>query len=467
MDAKGLGRIWASNPASPNVDPGIDKYNKGWVAEIPIFQMLNFINNRYDTNILSLAERGMFQWGNDITYENGALAWDEIDDYIYVSKVVAPDKSKAPSTNSAQWERSSIQITRAQYDAELAKWNAHIANTSNPHQLTCAILNTYTRQEIDAKIAVPTSTINSHISNYNNPHQVTAAQVGAVPITGGTYTGLVNHQNAATGLGTSNLNAKFNSDTVGTFLMKGTAKIGLDATSTAVFIDDGGVSSPLLSEADYIGIREVEEASFVPPVPDLLVLLRTSTAVFAGVGTSTFTGPAGRGYIAKNGAATTAGQNEPRYSVKGLQVSNALSEALSIPNAGNLNGFDTYTVVLDCVPTKSKVGWLAKLNSGGTIFQGFYQNTNGLYYDYSEGGIQKYMLLLANNLISGEPAKLAITYDGTTLIGYVQGNEVARVVAAVNNIDGTNITFGENPDAYYNSLRTWATALTSRQISGT
>lgn len=467
MDAKGLGRIWASTPASPNVDPGIDKYNKGWVAEIPIFQMLNFINNRYDTNILSLAERGMFQWGSDITYKNGSLAWDELDSYIYVSKVDAPDKSKAPSTNSAQWERSSIQITRAQYDSELAKWNAHIANVSNPHQLTCAILNTYTRQEIDDKIAVPTSTINNHISNYNNPHQVTAEQVGAVPITGGTYTGLVNHQNAATGLGAANLNAKFNSDTAGTFLMKGAAKLGLDNTSTAVFVDDTGTSSPLLSEADYIGIREVEEASFISPVPDLLVMLRTSTAMFAGVGTSTFTGPAGRGYIAKNGSGATAGLNEPRYSVKGLQVSAALGEVYNIPNAGNLNGFDTYTIVLDCVITKDKTGWLAQLNSGSAVGQGFYQNTTGVYYMYSEGGVQKNILLSTNANIPTTPVKLAVTYDGTTLIGYTQGFEVARVAAAINNIDGVNITFGNNPDAYYNSIRTWAKDLTPRQVSGT
>lgn len=467
MDAKGLGRIWADSPASPNVDPGIDKYNRGWVAEIPVFQMLNFINNRYDTNILSLAERGMFQWGSDVAYVSGGLAWDELDSYIYVCKVNNPSNTLAPSNNPSQWERSSIQITRAQYDAELAKWNAHISNVSNPHQLTAAILDTYTRAQIDAKIQTPTNAINAHISDRNNPHAVTAIQVGAVPVAGGTYTGLVNHQNVATGLGATALNAKFNSDAAGTFLMKGTAKIGLDSNSKAVFVDTAGNSSNLLSEDDYVAIREVEEPSFVPPVADLIALLRSNAKVVYGIGTPSFTAPAGRGFIAKNGAAATTGANELRYSVQGLQLSTALGENYSIPSAGNIAGFNTYTVVLGCVVTRGKTGWLVTLSGADPIAIGFRQTVNGLFYSYSEGGVRKDMKLLDDVNIPTVPLKLCITYDGTTLIGYVQGIETVRVVAALNNIGGSSITFGNSPDAFYNSLATWARPLNSRQVSGT
>jgi len=152
MDTKVLGRVWASTPETPNIDPGVSKYQLGWVAEIPVYQMLNFMDNRHDTNTLSLAERGVFQWGSDINYKQNAIAWDETDGYIYVSKVASPSTSTRPGLNTSQWEKSAIQITRKQYDDEVAAWNAHIANVANPHQLTCAILNTYTRPEIDVSI---------------------------------------------------------------------------------------------------------------------------------------------------------------------------------------------------------------------------------------------------------------------------------------------------------------------------
>ena len=84
----------------------------------------------------------------------GALAWDEINKQIYVSQVLNPSKTLAPSANPAQWELSSIQITRQEYDTLNTNITAHIANvTGNPHQLTAGRLNSYTKAETDALIA--------------------------------------------------------------------------------------------------------------------------------------------------------------------------------------------------------------------------------------------------------------------------------------------------------------------------
>ena len=82
--AKSLGRVWAKTPKDPIRDPGESKYALGWVAEIPTYQVLNFLHNRIDTNILALAERGVFEWGADINYKKNALCWDETDGRIYV-----------------------------------------------------------------------------------------------------------------------------------------------------------------------------------------------------------------------------------------------------------------------------------------------------------------------------------------------------------------------------------------------
>jgi hypothetical protein len=471
MDTKVLGRVWAAAPATPNIDPGADKYNLGWIAEIPIYQMLNFINNRHDTNTLSLAERGQFQWGSDITYVNGATVWNEADGFIYVSKVNAPSTTLTPNNNATQWERSSIQITRAQYDTEVNRWNSHTANMSNPHQLTCAILDTYTRAEIDAKVNVPQTDINNHVANRANPHVVTAAQVGAVPVTGGSYTGLVNHLNAATGVGAANLNAKINSDTGGTFIQKGVAKIGLDATSQAVFINDLGASTNLLSEADYLPLRESVEATFVPPFMDFGVDFRNSINIKYGMGDVVFTAPAGRGYINKSGKAATAGLNEPRQSVKGLQLDSLSSESLRYPTLNNLSGFQNYTIVLDCELgiAQSVWGWLLRYPSG-TKNSGFYRNAEGVIYLYSEGGVQKSIVVLpASFLVVNTPLKFGVTYDGTTIRTYVQGFLYASVPAVVNLPTDGQIVL--NPDYQitnsYNSLKIWAKALTDRQVSNT
>ena len=148
MSALKLGRIWASAPLSPNIDPGAAKYNLGWVAEIPVFQMLNYINNRYDTNIVSLAQRGVFEWGNDIAYLHSSLVWDEADGFIYVSKTANPSTATRPGLNAAQWDKSAVQISRKQYDDAVLAWNNHMANTSNPHALTTEILDTYTKWKI-------------------------------------------------------------------------------------------------------------------------------------------------------------------------------------------------------------------------------------------------------------------------------------------------------------------------------
>lgn len=149
---KALNRIWASSPTSGNIALTDAKWSQGWVAEIPAYQHLNWLHNVMDTNQLALAERGVFEYGNDVTYAKGALAWREADGFIYVALVANP--TTAPP--SLQWERSCVQLSRTDFEILMANWQSHIENVSNPHN-------------------------------------VTAIQAGAVPVTGGTYTGRVLH----------------------------------------------------------------------------------------------------------------------------------------------------------------------------------------------------------------------------------------------------------------------------------
>lgn len=73
---------------------------------------------------------------------------------------------------------SANQQNAANLAALQAALNAHENNFNNPHQVTPAQLNVYTKPQSDA-ITTPINTnLNNHIANKSNPHGVTAAQLG-------------------------------------------------------------------------------------------------------------------------------------------------------------------------------------------------------------------------------------------------------------------------------------------------
>ncbi|MGF6139028.1 hypothetical protein [Pseudomonas laurylsulfatiphila] len=474
MSALKLGRIWASAPTSPNIDPGVDKYKLGWVAEIPVFQMLNYINNRYDTNIVALAERGMFEWGNDIAYKLSSLVWDEADGFIYVSKISNPSIATRPGLNLSQWEKSAVQISRTQYDAAVASWSNHIANTSNPHQLTVEILNTYSKSVIDGKVAVVQGNLNTHTGDHTNPHDVTAVQVGAVPVTGGDYSGLVRHLSGFTGIGALANSAYLLTDASGTYLTLGSnPKLGIDATSKPVFIDDSSVKSNLLIESNYIAARELVEANYVPPTPDCEVNLRNNLNLIYGSGSVFFSGPAGsRGYTDKSGTAQTAALNTPRYTAKGLYVTNSAdAEQLSVPTALNLLNATTYTWSLNF---QTVVGSTAQVI--GYVFNGGGSTPTSLTI---ESGYYCYRSLIAGSLVVYQIApvdhtaahKVTVVSDGTlnkTFV-YFDGVLAVTITGKQDYVSGPQFVLSNstnvNPPLYVNSFKTWLAALTPQQVS--
>ena len=468
MSAIQLGRIWADTPTSPNIDPGVDKYRLGWVAEIPLYQVLNYINNRYDTNIVSLAERGMFEWGSDVSYNSAAMVWDEGDGCIYLSKVANPNTATRPGLNLTQWDKSSIQISRTQYDLAVANWANHIANTSNPHQLTVDILNTYSKSVIDAKVAVVQTGLSSHTSNTSNPHGVTAVQAGAVPVTGGDYTGLVRHLFASTGIGAATYAAKLFTDSTGTFLALGTnSKLGIDSTNKAVFIDNSAVKSNLLLDSNYISAREAVETSYVPPTPDCHINFRNNLVLSFGSGSPTFTGPAStRGYLDKSGTAQTAALNTPRYTAQGLYVDgNGSTEVLTVPTALNLLNATTFTYCIEfqSTPTTNYIGVTTTALGGVGL-----SVTGGQYsISYSVGST---LLNVALGAVDHtKPHKVAVASGSTGTSFYLDGVLKFNTASQHNAITGAVINFALATASYLPvyqlGFRTWFSKLTDQQVS--
>ncbi|MFZ4217078.1 tail fiber protein [Enterobacter ludwigii] len=199
-----INRLWASNDDTSVRDPGDDKYKEGWVAEIPTYQVLNFLQNRVDKTLLALGERGVFEWGSDISYVKGAVVWNETDNTIYVSLVDNPDSTKTPDTNSDEWKPSSIQISKVEFDNAVKEITDHINSLggTNPHKLQPHDVDTYSRAEIDGMVGEDNQANEAHIQNMDNPHETTAEQAGGVLATGGEYTGTVTMGSGVTNLDT-------------------------------------------------------------------------------------------------------------------------------------------------------------------------------------------------------------------------------------------------------------------------
>lgn len=280
-----LNRIWGGSTPSTRRDPGDAKYIQGWISEIPTFQVLNYLQYKMDTTMLAQAERGFFEWGGDVTYNKGALAWDEINKQIYVSQVSNPSKTLAPSKNAAQWKLSSIQITRQEYDTLNTNITAHIANvTGNPHQLTAGRLNSYTKAETDALIAQYRALVKAHVDDKNNPHGTTAAQIGAVPITGGTYTGDVVFATGRILLDAAATNKVGLLSGSGVFLQSGSGVLGVNAAGVAVAGTPANLSN-IITEKTFADQKALVEPDYAIPAPVYVMPLMGDINIYTGSGT--------------------------------------------------------------------------------------------------------------------------------------------------------------------------------------
>lgn len=263
-----LNRVWTSDNANLRRDPGDAKYLQGWVAEIPTFQVLNYLQYKVDTTLLALAERGVFEWGTDVQYGLGSLVWDDATQTVYVATVGSPSRTLRPSQNLGQWAASAIQVSRYDYDDIVSKISAHIADvTSNPHRLTANMIGAYNKAQIDSLIAQYNALVASHANDRNNPHQVTAAQAGAVPIIGGTYTGPVTFQQGM--LFDASGTTKLSFGPAGFYMQSGDTRIGLDASGVPVVGKAStNINSRIITDAIFAEVKALEEPKYAVPEPN-------------------------------------------------------------------------------------------------------------------------------------------------------------------------------------------------------
>lgn len=280
-----LNRIWANGSANRRRDPGESKYIQGWISEIPTYQVLNFLQYKVDTTLLAQAERGIFEWGNDVTYTRGALAWDSLVGAVFVATDEAPSISLAPSNNPTQWVRSSVGISRNQYDTIVANITAHIADiTGNPHQLTPARLNAYTRAETDALVNQYRAMVAAHANDTNNPHKLTATQIGAVPVTGGTYSGDVVFATGKILLNPTGTNL-VGIVSGGVYLQSAGGMLGITSAGVPM-AGTNAAQSKIVLESTFANLKAAVEPNYASVQPDFEMQLNRDINIYRGSGTS-------------------------------------------------------------------------------------------------------------------------------------------------------------------------------------
>lgn len=455
-----LNRIWTSTNANLRRDPGDAKYIQGWISEIPTYQVLNYLQYKVDTTLLAMAERGIFEWGSDVTYGLASVVWDELDKKIYVSTVGVPDKTKAPSQNLAHWSPSSIQVTRASYDAIVAAINAHIADiTGNPHKLTAGRLNAYNKNETDAIVAQYRALVLAHTSDKNNPHGVTASQTGAVPDTGGTYSGDVTFLQ---GMFFDAAKTKQIWKTGGMYLNNSGFQIGITDAGEGV-IQSPTVTTHIVTEEQYPTLKMQQEPDYAVPAPVYQLDLMRSIHIQHGDGkVDTNFDPT----FAPNGA---------------MQISNVVGGSITMNGSSQVTASKNYTIAFDILAETPR----ATADMSASFLIGFQQ-----------GGAYAYIFLTGASAIMAERYggsggrydttswqlvgpintwyRIAATFKGGEIRLFVNGVERSSKLDATATADvtGGNFTmFTMQKPAEYGRLydvrnvRFWSEALTPKQVS--
>lgn len=443
-----LNRVWTSNNANLRRDPGDAKYLQGWIAEIPTFQVLNYLQYKVDTTLLALAERGVFEWGTDVQYGLGSLVWDDATQTVYVATVGSPSRTLRPSQNLGQWAASAIQVSRYDYDDIVSKISAHIADvTSNPHRLTANMIGAYNKAQIDSLVAQYNALVASHANDRDNPHKVTAVQAGAVPTTGGTYTGPVTFQQGMLFDASGTTKLSFGPD--GFYMQSGDTRIGLDASGVPV-VGNGSTNtnSRIITDATFAEVKAREEPKYAAPLESFQMGLINSINIQRGTGTASTTG-------------------EPTYDLStGMMGVNNVEFRLAASDVMQLPSNTAFTICFDYLHTfiPGESAWSIVV---GMDFARVLVRKSGAMFIYINPTQMAYASTTIPAALSGTIIRIAGSYDGTTYRLYINGVLVASQA-------GAPPAGGSKPSIYIpkwpdtvriKNFRLWPSALTAKQIS--
>lgn len=460
-----LGRIWAQS--GKRSDPGREKYLQGWTAEIPTYEVLNFLQYQIDLALLAQTERGAPEWGADVAYYKGALAWDDTDNTVYIAKVANPNRNLKPSANSAQWEPSAIQVTVKGFEEQEKRFNDHVARVDNPHKVTAQLAGTYTRAQIDTKVAAVQKNTDDHKADKNNPHGTTAAQIGAVPITGGAYTGDVTFTTEETKFNPNAGDYAVRADAGFFGLRQGTTRLGIEKSTKRAIIQDGSNVDYLMSESEYVEKRRTIEHEYAVPTPDCWIDALSDIHLKQGFGFTDFIRPESSPYIDKSGRSLTAAAGMPCHESLGLRLMGSRSEYLRADAMLNYAGYQDATIFIEGV-WGGGLCWLLWDNSGkADRIEIDSQGTLSVVY-VDNGGQTR--IFTVGTVLTGAVFRLAVSYNAITTWTYLNGVPGPTQDLAFTPTQAySDMYFGATTAApgnwWLRTFKTWNRVLTPEQIS--
>lgn len=463
-----LGRVWASR--GELTDPGSSKYNQGWLAEVPTYEVLNFLQNRTDLTLLALAERGIMEWGSDVVYGLNSLVWDA-NGKIYQAIVANPSTGTAPSANPTHWAESGIQIKKQQFTDLENYFNSHKANVSNPHAVTAHQAGSYTKAEIDSKVSAVDGDMDAHIADLDNPHQTTAAEIGAVPTTGGTYSGYVRFDAVETGINVGAGDHAIHSDEVYVGFRATDMAMGIHIpTRRAAFYDaQVGTIENLLNETEYLAVREQDEPDYAVPTPDCEVNPLSDIHLKQGFGETLYTCPVARSYPNKSGITVTAEIDEPRFLSSGMRLNPTNNEKFVVDAPLNFAGFKQGTIFVEFQNDGTEIWIQSDTSERDDRIEVKAGAVNLVLYDV-DGVAHTYKM---GNLTPNIPMKAAYTFDAQTVKTYLNGvsGQGGDMAFTPSSSTYEHVVFGTFPTGStatcsvdLRSFKTWCRVLTPQQI---
>lgn len=453
-----LGRIWANT--GDWRDPGDAKYSLGWGAEIPTYQGLNYLQYKSDLAFLALAERGVQEWGADITYALRSQVWDNVDGKVYIALVASPNTLLSPSSNLGEWGLSAMQVTRSEYGTGLAASTAHINNTANPHGVTPSSIGAYTVGEIDQLFDNAYATLALHEDDTSNPHNTTAIQTGAVPATGGTFTGSVNYEAERTGLNYTATGATIYAPSAGgMYLEAGGYLFGVDGSGNAVYFD-GVTTQTILNENTYLATGESYEGQFSAPQADLVLKLAVDVNIQEGFGNSYFDRANAQSQTDKSGVVRVHPIDHPVFTDKGLFLQDGTNTTYEVDADLNQSGFAAKTLFWEGTPK----GNSTPVRESDTGANRFYISASQIYlrYERISGGVTN---LLIGPAVDGVNIKVAATLSSTGAKVFHSGVQTGELAGAVKVVQFGRIQFGTDGSSYMRQYKVWASILTPNQIA--
>lgn len=289
---------WASSGTA--TDPDLDtthpayepdKYEDlGWHSEKPPEEWQNFLTQISDLKVIGWLFDGAPYWDVSVTYQIGSVCkYGATDSKVYI-KVTAGDATKAPDVAGSGWD-TLIASGKTDYNnlvnGLFTAYNSHLA-ADNPHNDTVDTLvdKSYIKSAVDAFFGSPTDpqTIVYHKNRQGaSVHGETPAQLGTLPVAGGTFTGpVIMEKDVILNLSPSKL-IHLNKSTAVLELASGTVSVGIDGAGNCFVINTAG-TWPIMTQAMYESFQCRWGNRFALPLPNLDMHLTNSLSDASSVG---------------------------------------------------------------------------------------------------------------------------------------------------------------------------------------